>query len=120
MENENYRNIEEVILQNEETTKRTLKQQKFKKFNHLKHKPANDKTLQPNETVIQQGDSKLSYANALKQNINHKSHTNNPTDRISKRPTLQQQIKSFRAKHTRRNRSRSPSREQSITKTKNQ
>ena len=33
MKNEEYRNIEEVILQNEETTKDTLKQQKFKKLN---------------------------------------------------------------------------------------
>ena len=69
MEIEEYRDIEEVILQNEETTKCTLKQQKFKKFNYLKYKPVNDKTLQPIETVVQQGNSKLSYANALKQNI---------------------------------------------------
>ena len=33
MKNEEYRNTEEVILQNEETTKDTLKQQKFKKLN---------------------------------------------------------------------------------------
>ena len=52
MEIEEYRDIEEVILQNEETTKCTLKQQKFKKFNYLKYKPVNDKTLQPIETVF--------------------------------------------------------------------
>ena len=45
MEKEEQRNIEEVILQNEETTKRTLKQRKFKKFNYLKYKPPNDETL---------------------------------------------------------------------------
>ena len=45
------RSIEEVILQNEETTKRPLKQQKLKKFNYLKYKPANDKTLPPDKTV---------------------------------------------------------------------
>ena len=56
IEKEEYRNIEEVILQNEETTKHTLKQRKLKKFNYLKYKPANDKTLQPNETVVQQGE----------------------------------------------------------------
>ena len=67
-----------MILQNEETTKRTLKQQKFKKFNCLKYKPANHKFLQPNKTVIQQGNSKLYYAIALKQN-NHKPSTNNNT-----------------------------------------
>ena len=33
MKKEEYRNIEEVILQNEETTKGTLKQQKLKKLN---------------------------------------------------------------------------------------
>ena len=33
MKKEEYRNIEEVILQNKETTKGTLKQQKFKKLN---------------------------------------------------------------------------------------
>ena len=41
----------------------------------------------------QQGSSKLSYANALKQNINHKTPTNNTTDRTSERPTSQQQLK---------------------------
>ena len=51
-------------------------QWKFKKFNYLKYKPANDKALQPNETVVQQCNSKLSYANA-----------NNTTDSISERPT---------------------------------
>ena len=45
MKKEEYRNIEEVILQNEETTKRTLTQRNFKKLNYLKHKPANEKTL---------------------------------------------------------------------------
>ena len=35
MSKEEHRNIEEVILQNEETTKHTLKQRKFKKFNYL-------------------------------------------------------------------------------------
>ena len=104
MEKEEYRNIERVILQNEETTKRTLKQQKFKRFNYLKYKPTNDKTLQPNETVAQQGNSKLSYANALKQNINHKPPINNTTDRTSERKTLQHQLKFFNAKHKRRNR----------------
>ena len=63
MEKEEYRNIEEVILQNEETTKRPPKQQKLKKFNYLNHKPAIDKTLLSNETVIQQSNSKLTYAN---------------------------------------------------------
>ena len=82
------------------------------------YKPVNDKTLQPNETVVQQGNSRLSYANALKQNINHKPPANNTTDRTSERPTLQQQLKSLSAKPTRRNRSRSPSRKQSTTKTK--
>ena len=62
MEREEYRNIEEAILQNEETTKRTLKQQTFQKFNYLKYKPANNKTLQ--------GNSKPSHANVLKENIN--------------------------------------------------
>ena len=37
-----YRSIEEVILQNEECTIRTLKQQKSKKLNYLKQKPADD------------------------------------------------------------------------------
>ena len=120
MEKEEYSNTEGVILQNEETAKRTLKQQKFKKFNYLKYKPTNDKILQPNETVVQQGNSKLSYANALKQNINHKPPTNNTTDRTSERPTLNQQLKLFSSKYKRRNRSRSPSREQSTTKSNDQ
>ena len=34
------RNIREVVLQNLKSTKRTLKQQKLKKFNYLKYKPA--------------------------------------------------------------------------------
>ena len=42
MEKEEYRNVEEVVLQIEEITKRTLKQIKFKKFNKLKYKPASD------------------------------------------------------------------------------
>ena len=88
MEKEQYRNIEEVILQNKETTNDTLKQQKNTKFNCLKYKPDNGKTLQPNEIVVQQGNSQLSYANALKQNISHKPPTNNTTDRTSERPTL--------------------------------
>ena len=66
--------------------------------------------------MVQQGNFKLSYANALKQNINHKPPTNNTIDRTSERPTLQQQLQSFSAKLTKRNRSRSPSREQSTTK----
>ena len=43
-EKKEYRNIEEVILQNEETTKSTLKEQKFKRFKYQKYKPINDKT----------------------------------------------------------------------------
>ena len=39
MEKEKFRNIEEAILQNEETTKRTAKQRKFKKLNNLMYKP---------------------------------------------------------------------------------
>ena len=89
MEKEEYRNIEELILQNLETTKRTIKHRKFKKFNYLKYKPANENIVQPNETVVQQGNSKLSHTNALKQNINHKPPTNNTTVLSSKRPTLQ-------------------------------
>ena len=117
LEKEEYRNIEEVILQNEETTKNTLKQGKSKKLNYLKYKTTNDKTLKSNETVVYLGNSKLSYANALKQNIHHKPPTNNITDITSDRPTLQQPLKLFRAKHTTTNRSRS-----SFTKqlTKNQ
>ena len=38
MEKEEYRNIEQVILQNEEKTKCNPKQWKFKKFNYLKYK----------------------------------------------------------------------------------
>ena len=45
MEKEEYRNIEELILQNEETTKCTLTQRNFKKLNYLKYKPANEKSL---------------------------------------------------------------------------
>ena len=67
------RNIEEVILQNEETTKSILKHQKFKKLNYLKYKPAKDKTPRPNETVVQQGNSKLSYANVLSRKVKHQS-----------------------------------------------
>ena len=120
IEKEEYRKTEEVIPQNEETTKRTLKQRKFKKFNYLKYKHANDKTLQPNETVVQQDNSKLSYTNALKQNVNYEPPTDNTTDWTSERPTLQQQLKSFSTKHTKRDRSRSPSREQSTAKSNDQ
>ena len=49
-EKEEYKKIAEVILQNKESQKPTLKQQKFNKFNYLKYKPANEKTLQTNET----------------------------------------------------------------------
>ena len=59
------------------------------------YKSVNDKTLQPNETAVQQGNSKLSYTNALKQNINHKPPTNYTTDQTSERPTLKLQLKSF-------------------------
>ena len=52
MEREEYRNIKEVVLRNEETTKRTLKQREFKKLNYQKYKLANDKILQPNETML--------------------------------------------------------------------
>ena len=52
--------------------------------------------------------------------MNHKPSTNNTTDRIYERPTLQQQLKSFSAKCTRRNISRSTSREESTTKTNDQ
>ena len=119
MEKEKYRNIEEVILSNEETAKLTLKLHKFEKLNYLKYKPANENTLQPNETVDQHGSSKLSYTNALKQN-NYKAPTNNATNRTSERPTSQLQLKSFSAKHIRRNRSGSRSRQQSTTKTNDQ
>ena len=54
MEKEEHKNIQAVILQTEETRKRTVKQQKSKKFNYLKYKPANGKTLQANEIVVQQ------------------------------------------------------------------
>ena len=59
MVKEDYRNIEEAILQNEETIKRTVKQRKSKKFNFLKYKPVNQNIIWPNETVVQQGKSKL-------------------------------------------------------------
>ena len=91
MEREEYRSIEEVILQNEETTKSTLKQRKFNEFSYLKYKFANEKTLQPNETMVQQGNSKLSHENSFKQSINHKPPTNNTSYRTCERPTLQQQ-----------------------------
>ena len=65
MEKEEYRNIEEVILQNVETTKRILKQRKFERFSYLKYKPPNDKTQQLIRTVVQQDNSKLSHANAF-------------------------------------------------------
>ena len=52
MEREEYRNIKEVVLRNEETTKRTLKQREFKKLNYQKYKLANDKILQPNEIML--------------------------------------------------------------------
>ena len=55
-----------------------------------------------------------------KTSVVHKPPTNNTTDRTSERLTLQQQLKSFRAKHTRRNGSRSPSIEQSTTKSNDQ
>ena len=45
MEKVEYKNIEAVILQNEERRKRTVKQRKFKKFNYLKYKPVNEKTF---------------------------------------------------------------------------
>ena len=53
MEKEEYRNVEEVVLQIEEITKRTLKQIKFKKFNKLKYKPDSDQALWSIETVVQ-------------------------------------------------------------------
>ena len=53
MEKEEYRNVEEVVLQIEEITKRTLKQIKFKKFNNLKYKPDSDQALWSIETVVQ-------------------------------------------------------------------
>ena len=91
IEKEEYRNIEEVILQNEEKTKCNLKQRKFKKFNYLKYKPANNKNQLLYETMVQHGNSKLSYANVLKQNIYHKPPINNTTDQTKDRSTLQQQ-----------------------------
>ena len=54
-----------------------------------------------------------------KTSVVHKPPTNNTTDRTSERLTLQQQLKPFSAKHT-RNGSRSPSREQSTTKSNDQ
>ena len=93
MEKEDYRNIEEAILQKVETIKGTVEQRKSKKFNYLKYKLVNENIIWPNETVVQQDNSKLSYANALKQNIYHKPPTNNTTARTSGRPTLQQQLK---------------------------
>ena len=53
MEKEEYRNVEEVVLQIEEITKRTLKQIKFKKFNKLKYKPDSYQALWSIETVVQ-------------------------------------------------------------------
>ena len=53
MEKEEYRNVEEVVLQIEEITKRTLKQIKFMKFNKLKYKPDSDQALWSIETVVQ-------------------------------------------------------------------
>ena len=93
----------------------SLNKRKFEKLNYLKYKPTNEKILQPNQTEAQQGNSKLSYANSLKQNVNHKPPANNTRDRTCDRPALQQQLKSFSTKHTERNRSRSPSRQQSTT-----
>ena len=45
MEKEDYRNIEEAILQKVETIKRTVKQRKSKKFNYLKYKPVNENII---------------------------------------------------------------------------
>ena len=39
MEKEEFQKIKETISRIEEATKRVLKQRKFIKFNHLKHKP---------------------------------------------------------------------------------
>ena len=41
--------------------------------------------------MVQHGNSKLSYANVLKQNIYHKPPINNTTDQTKDRSTLQQQ-----------------------------
>ena len=49
--------------------------------------------------------------------MNHKPPINNTTEQASERPTLQQQLNPLSTKHTRRNRTRLPSRQQS-TKTK--
>ena len=70
--------------------------------------------------MIQKSNSKLFYGNALKKYNNQKPPSDNTTDQTSKRPTLQQKLKSFSSKQTRRDRSRSPSREQSTTKSNNQ
>ena len=42
---------------------------------------------------VQQGNSKLSYANTSKLSNDHKPSTNNTTDQTSETPTLHQQLK---------------------------
>ena len=39
MEKEEFQKIKETISENKEAKKRVLKEEKFKKFNYLKHKP---------------------------------------------------------------------------------
>ena len=45
MEKEDYRNIEEAILQKLETIKGTVEQRKSKKFNYLKYKLVNENII---------------------------------------------------------------------------
>ena len=97
---------------NEETTKcHTLKQQKFKKLSYLKYMPGNDQT--------QMRRFKQNFPRQMLWNktsiIKHPQIT--PQTKLVRRPT---QRKSLSAKHTRRNRSKSPSRKQSTTKSNDQ
>lgn len=76
--------------------------------------------MQPSETKAQHDTLNPSYANTLKKNINKKPPKNSDTKHTSERPTLHQQLKSLKEKQIRRNRSRSPSTQQSKPNISNQ
>ena len=81
MEKQEFADVEQVITQNEETTKRILKQRKFKKFNYLKHKPNHKTQVQHNQNQTERPFS--SYANAVTGN-NNQPRPNNSNLNVSK------------------------------------
>ena len=132
-EQEEFQRLEKVIRNNEESTKRLLRQKKFKKYNSLKHKPQSSQKDTSNEQERERPNR--SYANALTQGIrsratsqenkqnnilkNHQHSTSRNTSANdlsnNEKTTLEKKIQFLNPTKGKNTRSKSPTRSYSKT-----